>query len=124
MTPSLALSRAQGMSALPNAAKFVFPAQPYNFLRRHMTASCSAGGGGLSEAGLALLNGLLTYDPARRITARQALRHEWFQVGGGLAAEGGREVGGGGGGGGWGGFYQAQARMGWVGWVGSRPEVP
>ncbi|PNW73858.1 hypothetical protein CHLRE_13g575650v5 [Chlamydomonas reinhardtii] len=68
-----------GMSALPNAAKFVFPAQPYNFLRRHMTASCSAGGGGLSEAGLALLNGLLTYDPARRITARQALRHEWFQ---------------------------------------------
>ncbi|KAG2438966.1 hypothetical protein HYH02_010758 [Chlamydomonas schloesseri] len=68
-----------GMSALPNAAKFVFPAQPYNFLRRHMAAACTASGGGLSEAGLALLNGLLTYDPARRITARQALRHDWFQ---------------------------------------------
>ena len=33
---------------------------------------------GLSDAGLDLLNRLLTYDPDRRITARQALRHPYF----------------------------------------------
>jgi serine/threonine protein kinase len=32
----------------------------------------------LSETGLDLLNKLLTYDPAKRITARKALRHAWF----------------------------------------------
>ncbi|GFR47517.1 hypothetical protein Agub_g9139, partial [Astrephomene gubernaculifera] len=60
-----------GMSSLPNASKFVFPEQPYNFLRRQLPQ--------LSERGLHLLNCLLTYDPDRRITARQALRHEFFQ---------------------------------------------
>ena len=33
----------------------------------------------LSLAGQELLNGLLTYDPTRRLTARQALRHHYFQ---------------------------------------------
>lgn len=33
----------------------------------------------LSLAGQELLNGLLTYDPARRLTARQALRHDYFR---------------------------------------------
>ncbi|GLC35621.1 hypothetical protein PLESTF_001395400 [Pleodorina starrii] len=60
-----------GMSSQPNASKFVFPDQPYNFLRRQLPQ--------LSEQGLNLLNGLLTYDPARRMTARQALRHEFFR---------------------------------------------
>ncbi len=32
----------------------------------------------LSEAGVDLLNRLLTYDPDKRITARQALRHAYF----------------------------------------------
>ena len=32
----------------------------------------------LSDAGVDLLNRLLTYDPERRITARQALRHPYF----------------------------------------------
>lgn len=32
----------------------------------------------LSEAGVDLLNKLLTYDPEQRITARQALRHPYF----------------------------------------------
>ena len=32
----------------------------------------------LSKSGLSLLNGLLTYDPERRLTARQALRHPYF----------------------------------------------
>ncbi|GLI62072.1 hypothetical protein VaNZ11_004630, partial [Volvox africanus] len=60
-----------GMSKLPNAGKFVFPDQPYNFLRRQLPQ--------LSEQGLNLLNCLLTYDPDRRITARHALRHEFFK---------------------------------------------
>lgn len=34
----------------------------------------------LSEAGLALLNGFLTYDPANRITADAALDHAYFKV--------------------------------------------
>ena len=33
----------------------------------------------LSKTGLSLLNGLLTYDPDRRITARQALKHPYFR---------------------------------------------
>ena len=33
----------------------------------------------LSQAGQELLNGLLTYDPTRRMTARQALKHPYFQ---------------------------------------------
>lgn len=32
----------------------------------------------LSKTGLSLLNGLLTYDPDKRLTARQALKHEYF----------------------------------------------
>ena len=32
----------------------------------------------ISKTGLNLLNGLLTYDPERRLTARQALRHSYF----------------------------------------------
>ena len=33
----------------------------------------------LSKTGLSLLNGLLTYDPDRRMTARQALKHPYFK---------------------------------------------
>lgn len=33
----------------------------------------------LSKTGLSLLNGLLTYDPEKRLTARQALKHPYFQ---------------------------------------------
>lgn len=32
----------------------------------------------LSKTGLSLLNGLLTYDPDKRLTARQAMRHPYF----------------------------------------------
>ena len=33
----------------------------------------------LSEAGFDLLNRLLTYDPEKRISAEDALNHEWFR---------------------------------------------
>ncbi len=68
------------MSALPNASKFVFPDQPYNFLRRQLPQ--------LREEGLQLLNCMLTYDPDRRITARQALRHEFFMASARLGGQG------------------------------------
>lgn len=32
-----------------------------------------------SELGLSLLQGLLTYDPKQRLTAEQALRHDYFK---------------------------------------------
>lgn len=34
----------------------------------------------LTEAAMALMLRFLTYDPTRRITAEEALRHEYFQV--------------------------------------------
>eukprot|EP00891_Asterochloris_glomerata_P008776 jgi/Astpho2/8776/fgenesh1_pm.00128_%23_15_t len=58
-------------SSLPNAAGFKFPAQPYNLTQQSFPR--------LGKAGLELLNGLLTYDPSKRLTARRALRHRWFQ---------------------------------------------
>jgi hypothetical protein len=60
------------MGALPGAAEARLPQQPYNNLRRAFP--------GIGEEGLALLNGLLTYDPSRRLTARQALAHPYFQA--------------------------------------------
>lgn len=60
-----------GMAALPLAAQVAFPHQPHNNLRRRFP--------GLSDAGLALLGGLLTYDPCKRLSARQALKHAWFR---------------------------------------------
>jgi cyclin-dependent kinase 10 len=62
----------QGMRSLPHSSMVRWPDQPYNFLRRTFPE--------LSDAGLALLNGLLTYDPQQRMTAQQALTHEYFRV--------------------------------------------
>lgn len=60
-----------GMASLPSAGRFSLPDQPFNFLRKHLPS--------LSDQGVHLLNSLLTYDPEKRITARQALRHPFFQ---------------------------------------------
>jgi hypothetical protein len=58
------------MADLPGAAEARLPQQPYNNLRRTFP--------GIGEAGLGLLNGLLTYDPTRRTTAAAALQHPYF----------------------------------------------
>lgn len=58
-------------------------AQPYSLLRQKrfasQTTSTSSGLGlGGTPACLDLLHRLLTYDPSRRITAAEALEHDWF----------------------------------------------
>ncbi|EFN52944.1 hypothetical protein CHLNCDRAFT_32311, partial [Chlorella variabilis] len=59
-----------GVGRLPHLDRFRLPPQPYNYLRKEFPH--------LSDAGIDLLNRLLTYDPDKRITARQALRHPYF----------------------------------------------
>ena len=56
-----------------------FTKQPFNRLREKFPATAFAGRPTLSEKGFDLLNRLLTYDPSKRITADEALNHEWFQ---------------------------------------------
>ncbi|KIY98943.1 cell division cycle 2-like protein, partial [Monoraphidium neglectum] len=59
-----------GMFDLPGATEARLPPQPYNNLRRAFPA--------IGDSGLSLLNGLLTYDPTRRLSARAALQHPYF----------------------------------------------
>uniref|UniRef100_A0A2H1VUN2 cyclin-dependent kinase n=1 Tax=Spodoptera frugiperda TaxID=7108 RepID=A0A2H1VUN2_SPOFR len=61
-----------GYSALPAMRNIIFDDYPPGGLRKQI--SCKD----LSESGLSLLEGLLTYDPARRLTAAAALDHEYF----------------------------------------------
>ncbi|URD78888.1 Cyclin-dependent kinase [Musa troglodytarum] len=50
----------------------------YNKLREKFPPISFSGRPTLSEAGIDLLNKLLTYDPEKRITADAALNHQWF----------------------------------------------
>ncbi|KAI8487709.1 Cyclin-dependent kinase 11B [Branchiostoma belcheri] len=61
-----------GYSRLPFLKTCILPEFPYNRLRRRL-------GWTLTELGLHLLNWFLTYSPARRVTAVQALQHWYFQ---------------------------------------------
>ncbi|GLJ14737.1 hypothetical protein SUGI_0238840 [Cryptomeria japonica] len=60
-------------------AKCRFVKQPYNRLREKFPAASFTGKTTLSESGFDLLNRLLTYDPNKRITAEEALNHDWFK---------------------------------------------
>ncbi|CAA0815252.1 Protein kinase superfamily protein [Striga hermonthica] len=51
--------------------------QPHSLLREKFAAA-SEGGVLLSESGFELLSRLLCYSPKERITAQDALNHEWF----------------------------------------------
>ncbi|XAR48156.1 Cyclin-dependent kinase [Bertholletia excelsa] len=66
-----------GFSRLPGV-KVNFIKHQYNILRKKFPATSFTGSPVLSDAGFDLLNKLLTYDPEKRITAEDALRHEWF----------------------------------------------
>ncbi|KAL1539270.1 cyclin-dependent kinase [Salvia divinorum] len=66
-----------GFSQLPGV-KVNFVKHQYNLLRRKFPATSFTGSPVLSDAGFDLLNRLLTYDPDKRISAEEALNHEWF----------------------------------------------
>lgn len=61
-----------GFYDLPLTKNLKFPNFPYNTLRSRF-------GTYLSDKGFELINKLLTYDPARRIPADEALKHEFFR---------------------------------------------
>ncbi|KAL0905287.1 hypothetical protein M5K25_023696 [Dendrobium thyrsiflorum] len=67
-----------GFAKLPGV-KVNFVRQPYNRLREKFPPTSFSGRPTLSEAGFDLLNKLLTYDPEKRITAEDALNHDWFR---------------------------------------------
>ncbi|KAK8537688.1 hypothetical protein V6N12_043839 [Hibiscus sabdariffa] len=67
-----------GFSELPGA-KANYSKQPFNSLRKKFPAASFTGSAVLSDAGFDLLNRLLTYDPEKRITAGDALNHDWFR---------------------------------------------
>ncbi|KAF8399906.1 hypothetical protein HHK36_015776 [Tetracentron sinense] len=72
-----------GFSKLPgvkvNFVKHQFVWFWYNLLRKKFPATSFTGSPVLSDSGFDLLNKLLTYDPEKRITAEDALNHEWFR---------------------------------------------
>ncbi|KAK9278357.1 hypothetical protein L1049_027922 [Liquidambar formosana] len=67
-----------GFSKLPGV-KANFVKQPYNLLRKKFPATSFTGSPVLSDSGFDLLNKLLTFDPEKRITAEDALNHDWFR---------------------------------------------
>lgn len=56
-----------------------FVRQPYNRLREKFPPTGFVGKPALSASGFDLLSRLLTYDPQKRITAEEALKHDWFR---------------------------------------------
>ncbi|KDN44386.1 Pkinase-domain-containing protein [Tilletiaria anomala UBC 951] len=70
-----------GFQALPLASSLSVKvgAPPFSTLRQKFAHGQARGAPVCSEAGLDLLQRLLTYDPRRRITAEDALRHHWFK---------------------------------------------
>ncbi|XP_051964204.1 cyclin-dependent kinase 11B-like isoform X2 [Xyrauchen texanus] len=61
-----------GYNELPAIKKMTFTEYPYNNLRKRFGAL-------LSDQGFDLMNKFLTYCPAKRISADEALKHEYFR---------------------------------------------
>ncbi|GKF86713.1 cyclin-dependent kinase G-2-like protein, partial [Tanacetum coccineum] len=73
-------SRWPGYSKLPGLkSKPKLVKQPCNNLRKKFPVAMFTGSPTLTELGFDLLSRLLTYDPAKRITAEEALNHGWFR---------------------------------------------
>jgi len=68
-----------GYSELPNAKNVRWRNYPYNRLKDTFRVPKFAGGPMLTDNGLDLLNRMLCYDPSRRITAAEALEHNFFR---------------------------------------------
>ncbi|XP_061196686.1 cyclin-dependent kinase 11B-like [Saccostrea echinata] len=60
-----------GVKELPGMKKCTFADHPYNTLRQRF-------GSYLTDLGFDLLNRFLTYDPTKRITAEDSLKHKFF----------------------------------------------
>ena len=58
--------------------QFKFPPTQSKLLDKFPVRRFDFDGRSLSEAGFELLNGLLSLDPERRLTADQALSHRWY----------------------------------------------
>lgn len=61
-----------GWSKLPNVGTTLVPEQPYNYLEHEFP--------NLHQSGIDLLNAMLTYDPKRRCSAKDALAHPYFKT--------------------------------------------
>ncbi|KAJ8371100.1 hypothetical protein SKAU_G00111280 [Synaphobranchus kaupii] len=61
-----------GYNELPAVKKMTFTEYPYNNLRKRFGAL-------LSDQGFDLMNKFLTFCPSKRITAEEALKHEYFR---------------------------------------------
>ena len=61
----------EGFNKLPHVEKWTFKEFPKSHWRKNFAF--------LTEQGFDLLSALLRYDPAKRITASEALEHEWFK---------------------------------------------
>ncbi|MCL7051682.1 hypothetical protein MKW94_030070 [Papaver nudicaule] len=68
-----------GFSKLPDAPKVKFSKHHQFSLRKKFPPTAFTESPVLSDAGFDLLNRLLAYDPAERITAKEAVNHEWFR---------------------------------------------
>ncbi|KAI3727030.1 hypothetical protein L1987_66838 [Smallanthus sonchifolius] len=66
-----------GYSKLPGVMPN-FVKQRYNNLRNKFPIAVFTGSPALTELGIDLLSKFLTYDPEKRITAKQAFDHGWF----------------------------------------------
>lgn len=67
-----------GVSKLP-VFKTIKIKKGENTLRKKFCGTCFTGSPMLTASGLDLLTKLLTYDPEKRITADDALSHDWFK---------------------------------------------
>ena len=69
--------------SLPHATKVNFAVHPHNSLRQRFPKHREHEdeieiGPGISDAGFDILNGLLVFDPDRRLSATEALKSRWF----------------------------------------------
>lgn len=67
----------RGYSELPNAGRLTFRNQKFSSLR--LRVRDEAGSARVSNQGLDLLEKLLYYDPEKRISAEEALKHAYFK---------------------------------------------